>query len=81
MYAKKIKGLLYKRALNRLAAGIATVIGSSIFIQFINIVFAYKNNGSLGSLLVLIYLLLAVEAIGYILIASGAKNLKRIEEI
>lgn len=81
LFSAKIKGLLYKRALNRLAGGIAAVVGSSIFIQFINVVYAYKNNSSLGSLIILIYLLLAVEAIGYILIASGAKNLKRIEEI
>jgi hypothetical protein len=81
LFAKKIKGLLYKRALNRLASGIGLVIGSSIFIQFINIVYAYKDNNSLGSLLMLIYLLLTVEAIGYILIVVGGKNLKRIEEI
>lgn len=81
MYSQRIKGLLYKRALNRLAGGIGAVIGSSIFIQFINVVYAYKTNSSLGPLLILIYLLLVVEAIGYILIANGAKNLKRIEEI
>jgi hypothetical protein len=81
LYAKKIKGLLYKRALNRLAAGIGVVIGSSIFIQFINVVYAYKDNSSLGSLIVLIYMLLISEAIGYVLIVIGAKSLKRIEEI
>ncbi|MEO7945425.1 MAG: hypothetical protein ABIR37_04730 [Candidatus Saccharimonadales bacterium] len=81
LYSKKIKGLLYKRALNRMSAGIGAVIGSSIFIQFINVVYAYKSNNSLGSLIILIYLLLTIEAVGYVLIASGAKNLKRIEEI
>lgn len=81
LFAKKIKGLLYKRALNMLGAGIATVIGSTIFLQFITIAFAYKSTNSLGSILVLVYLLLVIEAVGYYLIASGAKKLKRIEEI
>jgi hypothetical protein len=81
LYAKKIKGLLYKRALSRLAGGIAAVIGSSIFIQFIAVAYAYKTTNSLGSLIVLIYILLLIEAIGFVLIANGAKNLKRIEEI
>lgn len=81
MYARKVKGLLYKRALNLVGAGIATVIGSTIFIQFITIVYAYKPTDSLGSLLILIYILLLSEAIGYFLIVSGAKKLKLIEEI
>ena len=81
LFAKKVKGLLYKRALNMLGAGIAIVIGSIIFLQFITIAFAYKTANSLSSILVLVYLLLVTEAIGYYLIAAGAKKLKRIEEI
>lgn len=81
LYAKKIKGLLYKQALNLLGMGIAIVIGSTIFLQFITIAFAYKTTNSLGSILVVVYLLLITEAVGYFMIASGAKKLKRIEEI
>jgi hypothetical protein len=80
-FARKIKGLLYKRALNLLTSGIGIMIVSSIFIQLINVVFVNDNSTSLGSLLILVYLLLVTEAIGFILIASGAKSLKRIEEI
>ncbi len=80
-FARKIKGLLYKRALNLLTSGIAIMIVSSIFIQFINIIFANDSSTSLGSILILVYVLLITEAIGFILIANGAKSLKRIEEI
>lgn len=81
MYATKIHGLLYKRSLNMLASGIAMVIVSSIFIQYITVIFAYKGNFTLGILLVLIYILLIGEAIGFVLISTGSKRLKRIEEI
>jgi hypothetical protein len=81
LYARKIRGLLYKRALTTLSAGLMTIIGSSIFIQFVKIAFAYKDNVSINSLLLIIYVLLIIEAVGFILIANGARQLKRIEEI
>ena len=81
LYSRKVRGLLYKRALATLSAGLITIIGSTIFIQFIKIAFAYQDNLSINSLLVIIYILLIIEAIGFILIANGARQLKRIEEI
>jgi hypothetical protein len=81
LYAKKVKGLLYKQALNLLAWGIGAVIASSIFIQFLAILFASGDNISFGSVLVVVYLFLLIEAIGFGMIAVGSKRLKRIEEI
>jgi hypothetical protein len=81
MYATKIPGLLYKQALNLLAGGISLVIGSSIFIQYITVVMAYKSSFNLGFIIIVLYILLALEALGFVLIATGSKRLKRIEEI
>ncbi|HET8709078.1 MAG TPA: hypothetical protein VFL85_02230, partial [Candidatus Saccharimonadales bacterium] len=44
MYATKITGVLYKQSLNLLAYGISLVIGSSIFIQYVTVIFAYKST-------------------------------------
>jgi hypothetical protein len=81
LYAKKVKGLLYKQALNLLAWGIGAVIASSIFIQFLGILFVSGDNISVGSVLIIVYLFLMIEAAGFGMIAIGSKRLKRIEEI
>lgn len=81
MYTTKVPGVLYKQSLNLLAYGISIVIGSSIFIQYITVIFAYKSTFNLGLIVVLLYILLAAEALGFVLIANGSKRLKRIEEV
>lgn len=80
LFSKKVRGLLYQRAMTFLAVGIAIAILSSVLIQYASTVYAYGVH-TLNSLLVMIYSLLVFEAVGYILIAVGAKRLKRIEEI
>jgi hypothetical protein len=80
-YHQKVKGSLYKRALIYCAAGIATVIATSVLIQFI-LVFAERiNRLDLTPILLIIYFLILLYAVGYGLIAKGAKKLKTLEEI
>jgi hypothetical protein len=81
LYAQSIKGIIYKRVLIQLAAGIAIVILSSIASQFISSVYLTKHSIAVGSALLFIYPVLVIEAIGYGLIAYGARWLKRIEEV
>jgi len=64
-----------------LALGITIVIISSIIIQYVTTLMNNGNDLSFGSLLLLVYGLLIVEAAGYALIAYGARRLKRIEEV
>lgn len=80
LFSKKVRGLLYQRAMKNLALGIVITILSSVVIQYVSTIYAYGSH-SLNSLLIMIYALLVTEALGYVLIASGAKKLKRIEEI
>lgn len=81
LYARWVKGVLFRQALRKLAGGIAIVIAASIAVQFLTGVYTGGIAESLGSLLVIIYILLTIQAVGYVLIAFGAKQLKKIEEV
>jgi hypothetical protein len=82
LYAKHTKGLLYCRALRQLSYGITVVIAGSVAAQFIENTFvAVKANRSLGLLLLVEYVLLAIIAFGLVLMALGTNKLKKIEEV
>jgi hypothetical protein len=81
LYAKFAKGLLYRQALHRFSYGIAAVIAGSVANQFLDNTFANKVNHSIEALLLVDYALLAVIALGLILMALGTKKLKKIEEV
>jgi hypothetical protein len=81
VYQQKVKGVLYKQALKYLSAGIAAVIGISMGIQILIVFTERINTLHLTPVLGLIYVLVACYAIGYGLIARGAKKLKTIEDV
>lgn len=81
LYSKKTRGVLYQRALVWLAGGLAIVIGGSILSQYLSSVFSGRDHVGLGLLLGAVYLLLIVQTVGYVLIAFGANQLKKIEEV
>lgn len=78
--AKRTKGIFYRQALQLLASGVGVVIVSLIASQYLRTAVPRTGRVSLNFVLVLVYLLLSVMAVGYILIALGAKKLKKIEE-
>jgi hypothetical protein len=81
VFSKHTKGLLYKRALNSLAAGITIAIMTSIVLQYIASDTTHIRKITFNALLLGVYLLLTVYAAGFGLIALGAKRLKKIEEV
>jgi hypothetical protein len=81
LYARKAVGVLYKQALVQLSGGIAIVIAAAIAVQYITSSYTSKTNISLTNVLIIMYALLAVQALGYVMIALGAKRLKIIEEV
>ena len=81
VYRQKAKGLLYRRALTYLVGGLSIIIASSIMIEFLASSSRYLTQLTLNGILLLIYLLLAMYAGGYGLVALGAKRLKKIEEV
>lgn len=80
-YSLQVKGEIYKRALNFLVKGFYMVTFSSIFVQGLTVVQFGLEEQNLGVILIVIYLILALIAIGYVLIALGAKNLNKLEQV
>ena len=81
LYAKNVKGLLYKRALQQLAYGISIVILGSVSVQFVDNTIMAKASQKLSSVLALEYALFIIIAIGLIFMALGTNKLKKIEEV
>lgn len=80
-FREKVSGVIYKDFLKFLAFGISFVVISSIAAQFLTAVSASVVSLTLLPLLMLVYVLVAVMAVGYIFIAMGAKRLNKIEEV
>lgn len=80
-YKGSVKGIIYKRAFDNLSKGIAAIIVVSVFIQFITTLSEKLSRLNLTPLLLVIYVLIVLYAIGYGLVARGAKRLKQIEEV
>lgn len=81
LYRNKVKGTLYKQALDNLARGIAWVVLTTIVLRCFQSLSGPLERLSVGLILLLVYTLLVIIAIGYILIAKGARRLQRIEEL
>jgi hypothetical protein len=81
LYRQKVAGVVYRKSWGLLAFGISAIIGIQIVLQCIVTLTTQLNRLSLGWLLIFIYILLILIAIGYVLIAQGAKNLQKIEEV
>jgi hypothetical protein len=81
LYRKNAPGVLYRKALGYLAAGIAFVVISLMVLRLTTSLSSFLSDLSLQYLLAFVYFLLIVIGLGYGLIAAGAKRLKKIEEV
>jgi hypothetical protein len=81
LYSQKASGIIYRRAWAWLTAGLLTVICTSIAMQYLSTMAERLSHLRLTGILVAVYILLLVMAAGYILIAVGSKQLRRIEEV
>jgi hypothetical protein len=79
-YHKNVKGRVYRDAMRYLALGIGCIIFLSVLIQLLSTVSARLESLSLRPVLFFLYVLVAMYAVGYGLVARGAKRLKQIEE-
>ncbi len=79
-YHTHAQGIIYRRALASLANGIVAVIVSSLAIQLFTSLGPAIAAGGLGQLLVLLYVLILIYAVGHIWILAGARRLTKIEE-
>lgn len=80
-FAKVSKGTIYRKAITRLANGFLAVIIFSILLQTLGTLSTAFSNASLGAILVFIYVILVAYGLAYLIIASGARELRKIEEV
>ncbi len=80
-YSTNVKGVVYRKSLRTLAAGINIVIINTILLQFLSAQTPRLNKLNLAPLLGLVYVLLISIGIGFAVVAIGAKKMKRIEEV
>lgn len=82
IYLLKVKGLIYKRALKSFVYGFAGIIFASIFLQaLLSLGPRRLLDLGLSNLLIIIYLFLIIQGIGFFFVAKGAKNLTKIESV
>ena len=80
-YQLEVKGTVYRHALSYIAKGLAVIVLVSMLIQGLTSLAGVLNRLELTPLLSFIYFLLVLYAIGFGLVARGAKKLKLIEEV
>jgi len=81
LYRRNIKGSIYRSGLSFVAAGITVVVLTSVITRIITSLSSRITSLKITPILLIIYGLLVVTAAGYILIAIGAKKLRKIEEV
>ncbi len=80
-YMEQINGVLYKKSFERFLIGFITIVMASIVFQIVSTMASKLIQIGLGPILILIYILLAILAAGYIIIALGARRLDKIETV
>ena len=80
-FHQNVKGVIYKSAFKDLAMGIGVVVMVSILIQLLTTSSARLSTLNLTPILLIIYVLLALYAVGFGFVARGAKKLKRFEDL
>jgi hypothetical protein len=80
-YRKNVRGIIYAKSLDHIANGIGIVVLSLILLRYLSSVSTVLSDSALKSILGIIFALILFIAIGYGLIALGAKRLQKIEEV
>ncbi len=80
LYRNKVKGIIYRKALQNLATGIGAVTILIIVLRCVQSLNNPLSKLSLAALLLIVYGLFILMAVGYILVSKGAKELLAIEE-
>ncbi len=80
-YAKRVNGVVYKKAFINAANGLIAIIILSVSVQFLSQLSSFFSNASLKVILIIVYLILFAIAAGYLFIARGARQLTDIEKV
>jgi hypothetical protein len=80
LVARRSKGIIYRQGLQLLAIGLVTVIVSMCMLQYFRSVVPRTGYLTLGGTLVTTYVINFLTGVGSVLVALGARRLKRIED-
>lgn len=81
VYASSISGVLYKRALLAVTAGLTSIIFSFVVVQYLSSIWPNTGHLVFNYRLVIVTLFRIVGGVGYVAMAIGANRLKKIEEV
>jgi hypothetical protein len=81
LYRQKVAGIVYKKSLNLLTLGLCWLVVVSIIFQYLTSLSARLAHLSIYWILAIVYSLLLILSIGFVLVALGARNLQKIEEV
>jgi len=81
LFSQKVHGVLYRRALRMLAGGLVLVLGSSMVVQYISGLQVGQGYLVLDSRLLFLTIFRILNGIGFLLIAFGADQLKKLEDL
>jgi hypothetical protein len=81
LYRHKVKGSIYKEGLRLVAFGLTGVVISTIVLRIVQSLSIQLSKLSLLVLFLVVYVLLAIIAVGYVYLAKGASRLQKIEEL
>lgn len=81
IFANGVKGIVYRDAIRRLVLGMTFVVGFAIALGMLSSLSGIFAGSSLQFVLAFIYIILILYATGFLIIASGARKLSRIEEV
>jgi hypothetical protein len=81
LYRLKVSGIIYRKSWSLLAVGIGAIIIMQIILQYIGTLASQFNKLSFDSLIIVVYAALILLAVGYVLVARGARRLQKIEEV
>jgi hypothetical protein len=81
LYKKHVHGPVYSKMLTNLVSGLSIIILSSIFIQVVTSVSQNFQRLNFTPILISVYVLIFVYGVGFVLLARGARQLRKIEEV
>lgn len=81
-YREHVKGTIFQSAISRFTLGLFTVVFASIFLQLLLALGSSRLLAfGLAGILIIVYVFVILQTLGYFLIAWGSKKLAQVEQI
>ncbi len=79
IFKEETKGIIYKNVLGKFYRGFLTVIVLVISMQYLTQFSTFLSQANLSIILIIVYIILFVNALGLMMVANGARQLTKIE--